>query len=719
MVSAAAEQKILAEEYEQKKRKAAELSRAIAAAGKEIGGIPRVFNPERREQCERNLRFFLEQYTPEAVRLGWSSDHLELLKYLQETLLYGGQLAVGMPRGTGKSTIVSLAILWAILYGHHRFIVLIAATDPKAKKLLLGIKKQVEINQRILEDFPEVAYPVRCLGGVTNRQAGQTCGGEPTLISWGKEEVVFPTVKGSQASGAIVIVGGITGAVTRGPQHTLDTGEIIRPTVALLDDFQTRESARSPQQVQDRLDIIEADIAGMSGPDQSMSLLATVTVIYPNDGADQILNIDKHPEWGGIRKKFVLSMPPKKAMRLWEQYAEHYRSSKRTYRDARTATEFYSQHQSEMDEGWDVSWDKRFTKQTKVVEGEEIEVGEISAKQNAMNWFLMKPDAFASELQNEPSSTEQNSRGWKNAKQIEETVNALDRGIVPELLQQTEKLVAHVDVHDDIQYFTVIAVGSQGESSVIDYGTYPEQRRKYFSKRAKGLRTIKQKHPGIGTDGAVRASLVAILKSLLEQAYKGESGNEFQISKIGIDNGHSKHVVNSVVMELDKEPAFRNRVIQTKGFGVRAQDTPIAERKHKAGTRQGNHCYRPPLSNRNTQAAELYVDTNYWKTQALDRWATPVGEPGALSLFGYEPGSRRQKADHQGYSEHQRSEAATEVAAKGRTVFEFKNPPGRDNHWGDTLVNALAVASFEGCDVPANARPEPKRQRRKRPVSYL
>ena len=173
------------EAYEQHKKRAAALQLAITAAGKEIGGIPSVADPERKASCERNLQLWLETYCYEAVKLGWSEDHLELIRALQDVLLYGGQLAVGMPRGTGKSTIVSLAILWAVLYGHHRFVCLIAATDPKAKKLLVAIKKQVEINQLLLEDFPEVCYPIRCLGGVTNRQAGQTQGGELTQIDWG------------------------------------------------------------------------------------------------------------------------------------------------------------------------------------------------------------------------------------------------------------------------------------------------------------------------------------------------------------------------------------------------------------------------------------------------------------------------------------------------------------------------------------------------------
>ncbi len=78
----------------------------------------------------------------------------------------------------------------------------------------------------------------------------------------GRPEVVFPTIDKSACSGSIIECGGITGAIARGPQHVLEDGEVIRPDFCLIDDFQTRESARSVNQVQNRLEIIEATWRG-------------------------------------------------------------------------------------------------------------------------------------------------------------------------------------------------------------------------------------------------------------------------------------------------------------------------------------------------------------------------------------------------------------------------------------------------------------------------
>lgn len=689
---------------DRQRARSAAYQRLIAAATREIGPVPPVVDPKRRESCRLNLRKYLETYTPRAVRLGWSADHLELIESLQKILIDGGQLAIGMPRGTGKTTIVIRALAWAISYGHHRFGVLVAATDQKAKKALGGLRKEFETNELLLEDFPETCYPVRCLQGIRNRQAGQTSQGNPTAIHWGIDELILPTIAGSVSSGSILLVGGITGAVSRGPQHTLDDGEIIRPSVVLIDDPQTRESAKSPDQVQTRTDILEADIAGMAGPDEGLAMLATVTVIYPDDLADQLLNRDLMPDWNGIRKQFLLSEPDN--MHLWDQYKELRRQSLRTYQDIRLATEFYRKNRKAMDKGASVSWDARYRRKQRKVGRKMVDVREISAIQHAMEWLLVKPDAFASELQNQPNSRINNSKAWLSAKEIETKTHPLGRGIVPQVLIETRRLVEHCDVHDDLLYWAVGAIAENGSAGIIDYGTYPPQKARYFQKSEARL-TMQRAHGKLGLDGAIRESLIVHCRNHLDRTWQGEDGHtDYQIDLLLIDCGHKLPVVNAVVLELLRDPAYRGRLMLCRGFGVTASDTPFSDRKFPDGTVTGNACYSPPRKSRN-EAPRINIDTNYWKTETHDRWATSPGEPGCLTLFS--------GGDHQGFAEHQKAEFAVETEGKGRTVFQFKSLP-QDNHWFDNTVDLLAGASFRGCDTPANVVPvqEPKRKRRRR-----
>ena len=680
----------------------AERQNATRAAAREIPPIPEIVDPRRRARCRRKLKSFLTTYCKPAVNLAWSPDHLELISALQDILLFGGQLAIGMPRGTGKSTLVSLSLLWSVLYGHHRFLVLLAANDDKARQQMEAIKAQVGANPVLGEDFPEVCWPVHCLAGVTNRQAGQTLDGERTRISWGRDRLRFPSVRGSSSSGAVILAGGITSALVRGPSHTLPDGSVIRPTVALLDDIQTRESAKSRSQVADRLSIVEGDVAGMAGPRSGIALLATLTVIYPDDAADQLLDRERNPDWNGLRKKFLLRFPDdlNSANSRWAQYAEIRRESLRTYRDIRLATAFYQEHRAEMDAGAEVSWDQRFRPMQRRVEGKTVETREISALQHAMEWFLTKPEAFFAEMQNEPVEPVVGARGWLTAKQIEVKVNGTPRGVVPQVVQSSALLSAHIDVHDDLLFWAVGAGDTSGSVSILDYGTRPDQRSRYFTKDA-SQRTLSRAHRGLGLDGAIRAGLLGLAQDILGREHPGEDGVEtFPVGLLLIDCGHKLTLVQSVVRELLRDRVNRGRVAMMRGFGVRAPDTPLSERKFPRGSRRYNHAYQPPKKG-NLDARRLNVDVNFWKTELQNRWATGLGEPGCLSLWSPSP-----REDHQLFAEHQKAEYGVENTARGRTVIEF-SALAADNHWLDNTVGVLAAASLLGCDTPAHKPPAP------------
>lgn len=665
------------ERYEAHKRRQAQYQRAISAAGREIGEIPAIVDPDRRAKAKTDLKFHLLEYHPRAFRLGFSPDHEELIEALQHVMLHGGKLAIAMPRGTGKTTVVTRAMGWGILHGHLRYGVFLAATDQKAQKGILQLRREIENGEKLIEDFPEACYPVRCLRGIANRQAGQTCLGKPTRMEWGALKLVFPTVEGSACSGSIIECGGITGAIARGPQHVLEDGEVIRPDFCLIDDFQTRESARSPMQVQNRLEIIEGDVAGMAGPDKGLSCVATVTVIEPNDGADQLLNHDLFPHWNGIRKKFLLSFPTN--MKLWEQYAEIRRQSFQTYKDIRLATEFYKKNRKKMDAGAVVAWDAKFI----------AEAHEISAVQHAMEWFIGKPRQFMSELQNAPEEAATSGKLWLKTAEIATKLHHLRRADVP---VGVRNLVAHIDVHDDLLYWTVVAYLPIGTGFILDYGTYPDQGRRYFMK-SQATKTMAKAHPKIGLDGAIAKSLETLLLDLLNREFSSENSERapHDIDVIGVDTGHNPKVVNRVIALLSKDRKYRNRITGTRGFGVGPQDTPFAERKLKDGEFLGNNWKQVPTPK--DSAPLVHIDTNFWKTVTNDRFATGIGDTGSLTLFHHN--------DHQLFSEHMTAESSTETNGKGRTVYVFKLLPGRDNHWFDNVVTCGVLASIVGCDTPA------------------
>ncbi|MEO1984754.1 MAG: hypothetical protein ABGZ24_29910, partial [Fuerstiella sp.] len=82
-------------------------------------------------------------------------------------------------------------------------------------------------------------------------------------------------------------------------------GKAVRPSLVVLDDPQTDESARSLSQCANREAILAGAVLGLAGPGKKISGIMPCTVIRPDDMADNILDRDKHPEWNGERTKMV------------------------------------------------------------------------------------------------------------------------------------------------------------------------------------------------------------------------------------------------------------------------------------------------------------------------------------------------------------------------------------------------------------------------------
>ena len=160
---------------------------------------------------------------------------IKAIEKIETAVLTGGLFALAMPRGSGKSTLAETAAIWSMLYGHREFVTLIGATESAALEMLDSIKTELEVNENLAADFPEVCYPIEQLDGIANRCAGQHCGGERTRITWTSNEIVLPTIKDSKASGIIVRVAGITGRV-RGMKYKRADGRSVRPSLVIIDD---------------------------------------------------------------------------------------------------------------------------------------------------------------------------------------------------------------------------------------------------------------------------------------------------------------------------------------------------------------------------------------------------------------------------------------------------------------------------------------------------
>ena len=100
--------------YERMKESARARNAALALAGRDIGELPAVENPERKEQASHDFRYFCETYFPLTFHLRWSPDHLKVIAKIENAVVHGGLFALAMARGSGKSVQSESACIWAM-----------------------------------------------------------------------------------------------------------------------------------------------------------------------------------------------------------------------------------------------------------------------------------------------------------------------------------------------------------------------------------------------------------------------------------------------------------------------------------------------------------------------------------------------------------------------------------------------------------------------------
>jgi hypothetical protein len=674
-----------ADPYAAVKERARARSAALSLAGRDIGELPAVVHPERKAKAAVDFRFFCESYFPLTFHLAWSPDHLKVITKIQQAVLHGGLFAMAMPRGAGKSSICEVACIWAVLFGHRDFVCLIGSDEGHAMDMLESIKTELDGNDLLVEDFPEVVYPIQCLDGIANRCSGQLYQGERTHIGWTAKEIVLPTMPDSPASGAIIKVAGITGRI-RGMKYKRADGKTVRPSLVVLDDPQTDESARSLSQCATRESILAGAVLGLAGPGRKIAGVMPCTVIRPGDMADNILNRDEHPEWNGERTKMLYAFPTNE--KLWARYAEIRADGLRRGVGIAEATEFYRRHQADMDDGAVVAWAQRYNHD------------EASAVQHAMNLKLQDEAAFFAEYQNEPLPQDTAEDDEFTADEVASKINRMQRAVVA---IGCNHLTMFVDVQASLLFFLVAAWEDDFTGYVLDYGTFPDQKRPYFTLRD-ARHTLAAATKAGGLEGAIYAGLETLTADYLVREWPRDDGAMLRVERCLIDANWGSST--DVVYQFCRQSAHAGVVMPSHGRFVGASSQPFSEYKRKPGDRIG-HNWRIPNVHGKRAVRHVVYDTNFWKSFVHARLAVPMGDRGCLSLFGDSP------AQHRLLAEHLTSEFRVKTEGRGRTVDEWKMRPERgDNHWFDCLVGCAVAASMQGATLlGAGGTAPPTRER--------
>ena len=582
---------------------------------------------------------------------------------------------------THNTTIVEGAAVWALLYGHRRYLFIVAATGRAAQMLMSSIRDELAYNDALGDDFPDATHAIRALGGVARRAEAQTIEGNPTHLIWTRGEVRLPST--AAGGGSVIGIAGITGAI-RGAKATLADGAHVRPDLCLVDDFQTRDSAKSPNQTANRLQILASDVLGLAGPGQRVACLCACTVIQRNDGAAQLLDRKAHPEWQGTTARLMLSMPGRSSIPLWDQYAEIYRED--LGRDSipqesklDRATAFYRANRAKMDVGASAAWEARKSD------------GEESAIQHAMDLLITRgEDAFWAEYQNAPRDESSAQQPQMEPEVLSRRINRIRPGVVP---RGAVELTAFVDVGEGCLWWGVLAAGDAFRGDLVAYGAYPDPGRRVFSK-AEMRGALERAHPAGSMQGTWFAALTHLGSMILDRDWPDEDGQPRRVSLMMIDCGFGNST--DTVFDWIKRSPWKDRIYPSRGKGIGAKTRPMSDWPKEPGDKMGTD-WRI-RTNKARKSREVVFGTNFWKSFVADRLHAPMGGLGALSWNGDKPN------EHEMLASHLTAEKRVTVSTNDRTVDEWVAKVGRDNDLLDVLVGCHVAASIRGVSFDTGSR---------------
>lgn len=668
-------------------------SREAFEAVADIGEVDAVVDPARRESCREDLHRFLQVYFPGTTGLSpFSKEHERVIARMQQAATRGGRYFNLVYRGFAKTTISVNTCLWALLYGHRKLVVLIGANRPAAKDLLDQLKFELEENELLRADFPEVCQAIESLEGKVQRCASQTCGGELTHIEWTKERVVFPSIAGSVASGATIVTRGITSSIRGIGQRRVD-GTQQRPDLVICDDLQTDTSAASPLQVRKRLMTLSKSILKLAGHNSTIACVVNGTIIEPDDLMDRLRDPIQYPGWQGETVKMVRQWSDAHETFWMNDYARLRKSFDPTMPDDQErahdeANKFYREHRPAMDAGCLVSWEHCYDHDL-----------EQSAIQHAYNFLIDDgEDVFAAECQSEPLKPDSAAEQLSAADVIHKLSGLARREVPPNAV----RTVCFIDTQDESFWYVVVSFTADFCGYIIDYGAWPDQKTLDTSKKRLKV-TLSKKYKALrNPEARWRQGLSDLADELLGRNWTDSQGNEHAITAgfVDVADGDSSLSIRSWI----KTSKWNKVLYPSMGLGLKPADIPLGERKKGDDELRRGLNWSVKRDKKIRGGTITWIDVNWWKSFCANRWRAGSprpkndpsyrpNEPGALYLWGTEAHT------HSTFGVHQCSESSTTLKHEksGRSIDFWTLKPNRpDNEWWDGLVGCCVLADFAG-----------------------
>lgn len=643
--------------------------------------VPKCANRRRRTRLERNdVKWLMHYFGPESgsespFTYEFTLQQRAMIEAIRNAILHGGDQSLAASRGEGKTTLFERLLLKYTLQGIVGFSVLFAATGSAAQDSLESIKWEIENNDALREDYPEVCVPVVALESTPNRAHYQLVeghrhdNGKPysnasSKFSWCGQEIYFPNVPGSPSAGAIIATRGLDSAV-RGLKK-----KGRRVDVAGIDDPDTEETARSEDQAKKLETRIDRAIAGLGGQKRRVSRVMLTTLQNRTCVSYRYTDPTQKPSWNGKRFRFLVNPPEREE--LWEEYVE---LKQIDWREGSTAAhEYYVSNRKAMDAGAEVANPNRYM------------AGELSALQHYYNEVArIGPDAVATEYDNDPPEESGPVESGINPGLIQRRLSNHPRRVVP---SDCVLLTRGIDVGKRYLHQVVKAWRNDATNYVVDYGVFETSG------------TVHRSDEGL--ELAIYNAILGIFEAYDETPCVRPDGEIVDVGLTLIDSGYQAPAVYDAcrTIGLGAFPAKghgKSDGCVTLSFSAASKRT--VDRRPGDGWFQQRH--------REPDKAAVWVthcDTDRWKGFEHARWMTPEDKAGAAFVFGEMTAEEleniakrmpRESRGHAEYASHLCAEVEVEEMVKD-VLKRYWKPTGKNNHYLDASYLADVAASMKG-----------------------
>lgn len=631
--------------------------------------IPECKNPQRRERALRDPELFLRgEYFTNRYSRPFGKLHYAIIDALLEVAENGGKQSIAAPRGRGKSEITKGMLTYLIFAGKVRFPIPVCQTTADAEKIYKDFRNKVANNQKLFEDFPEICAPVRALDGAPQRAGRQHIDGIPTGIIWTNDRLRLANVPAKYRGpidygGVFMEFRGLDAAI-RGVNN-----DGTRPDFIIIDDPETRVSARSDAQIADRINAIEKDIAGLAGEDEELAQVMLSTIQNRKCVSYIYTDPEQKPSWMGRRFGWVETWPNEwckydetgeQIPGLWHEYmAIRGRDQRAGDRYGRGATQFFLDNQEAMVAGGSLLADNY---KAKVLPDGFVTVH--SAWQVVFNSIADTSfDAFCTEYQNDPPEVEQIQTIDLSYSHVATCLSGNAQWTIPPWVKH---VVRGIDMGKVNCHYVDIGFDTDGTGTVIDYGRFTTH--------------------GLAVNSSDEAIELAMLNAL--QAFAIEN-NRYNIDLAFVDSGYYPQAIYEACRRLG------GRYKPIKG-----PDSNYKMPKASDTVQCWYECHASLVNDANRRPVWLFhPNTEFWKNWLQERWTQDPFVGGQLtrgSMTLFEPPANDIKF-HQTFARSMVSERLEHVPIPGGGYKSVWNVIDRgNNHYLDAAGYACAAGGCLG-----------------------